>query len=518
MRFFLVLALLAGGIRLAHAQVDTLLTQLNKAIDEKVVYEKEKQQRLKKYHHQLAGIARGNLEQQFRVQSRLAEEYKTFNYDSAFTSVQRLQQMARTMHDSVRIAYARNQLGLVLLSSGLFKETLDSLASQSMHHLPDSIRIDYYFIMGRTYYDLVDFELDRFFTPHYITMGNSYLDSAKHLCRPGSYMFTYLKALRNLKNENSQEAFSDLNQLLARKDLSLHQVAVVASTLSYFYVSREQPEQAMHLLALASIADIKNATKETTAISSLAQLLYMKGDIKNAYVFIQQAMDDALFYGARQRKVHVGATLRMIAAEQLTHVDEQRRIWLIYSSLVTVLVILVVFFAYVTYKQLKKRKIAEKALQESNKIKEEYIGYYFNANSEYLGKIEAFKKSIELKLATRKMDDIKMTVNNINLKKEREELYSSFDAIFLKLFPDFVTVFNSFFAEENKIVLKEGQLLNTELRIFALIRMGIHDNEKIAKILDYSINTIYNYKARVKGKSLLPNEEFEKKIMQIHAL
>ncbi len=518
MRILLVLILLLSGVRWVSAQSDSLLAQLNSAIDEKAAYEKIKHQRLEEYHLQFASTPRANREQQFRIQSRLAEEYKTFSYDSAFTSIQRLQKIAYAMHDTVRIAYAKNQLGLILLSSGLFKETLDSLTSQSMHEMPDSIRIDYYFIMARTYYDLVDFELDRFFTPHYIKLGNSYLDSAKNLSPPGSYMFIYLKGLRNLKNENNQEALSDLNQLLARRDLTLHQIAVVASTLSYFYISRDQTEQAIHLLAQASIADIKSATKETAAISSLAQLLYAKGDIKNAYVYIQQAMDDAVFYGARQRKVHVGATLRVIAAEKLNNVEEQRKLWLIYSSLVTVLVILVVFFAYVTYKQLKKRKIAEKALQESNKIKEEYIGYYFNANSEYLGKIEAFKKSIELKLITKKIDDIKMTVNNINLKKEREELYNSFDTIFLKLFPDFVSVFNSYFAEENKIVLKEGQLLNTELRIFALIRMGIHDNEKIAKILDYSINTIYNYKARVKGRSLLPNEEFEKKVMEIHAL
>jgi DNA-binding NarL/FixJ family response regulator len=80
-------------------------------------------------------------------------------------------------------------------------------------------------------------------------------------------------------------------------------------------------------------------------------------------------------------------------------------------------------------------------------------------------------------------------------------LYFSFDKVFLKLFPDFVTFFNSLFDERDRIVLKEGQLLNTELRIFALIRMGISDTEKIAKILNYSVNTIYAYKTRVKSKS-----------------
>jgi DNA-binding NarL/FixJ family response regulator len=85
----------------------------------------------------------------------------------------------------------------------------------------------------------------------------------------------------------------------------------------------------------------------------------------------------------------------------------------------------------------------------------------------------------------------------------------------LKLFPDFVTIFNSFFEEKDRITLKDNQLLNTELRIFALIRMGISDTEKIAKILNYSVNTIYAYKTRVKSKSRIPNEEFEQKIMEI---
>lgn len=172
----------------------------------------------------------------------------------------------------------------------------------------------------------------------------------------------------------------------------------------------------------------------------------------------------------------------------------------------------------IIFKQVKKLRITQKALLEANRIKEEYIGFYFNANSEYLNKAEALKKSIELKLVTKKLDDIKFIVNNFNLKKDREDLYGNFDTIFLKLFPDFVSVFNSYFKDEDKIVLKEGQLLNTELRIFALIRLGIHDPEKIAKILDYSINTIYNYKARVKSKSILPNEQFERKIMEVSAV
>jgi hypothetical protein len=125
---------------------------------------------------------------------------------------------------------------------------------------------------------------------------------------------------------------------------------------------------------------------------------------------------------------------------------------------------------------------------------------------------------MDLKLMTKKIEDLHFIVDSINIKKERDDLHNNFDRVFLNLFPDFVAVFNSCFKEEDQVVLKEDQLLNTELRIFALIRMGINDHEKIAKILDYSLTTIYSYKTRLRTKSILPNEEFDKKIMTIRAI
>lgn len=510
MFLFLSLARVVAG-----QPLDSFIGELTKVIAAKNKFADVKQQRIDRYKAQLE-TARAQ-DAQFKLLSKLAEEYKAFIYDSAFAYAQKLQALAYEQHDTVRVAFAKNKLAFVMLSAGLFKETIDSLSHQSMRGMPDSIRIDYYLIMSRLCYDLGDYDLDHYFSPKYLALGNAYIDSALQLMPVDSYQYLYSRSLRNIKNENNDQARDDLLLLLDKYTLTEHQVAMTASTLSFYYSAHNQPEEAIRLLAKASMADIRSAVKETSAISSLAGLLYQKGDVKNAYGFVQQAMDDAVFYGARQRKVQVGSILPMIASTQLANVDDQRKRWLIYSSLITLLTILVLVFAVITFLQLKKRKKAERALMESNRIKEEYIGYYFNVNSEYVSKIEQFKKSIEMKLLTKKMDDIKYTVSSINMKKEREELYTSFDQIFLKLFPDFVTVFNSYFSDENKIVLKEGQLMNTELRIFALIRMGIHDAEKIAKILDYSVNTIYNYKARTKGRSLLSGDEFDKKIMSIHA-
>jgi tetratricopeptide (TPR) repeat protein len=497
------------------AQDESEYRELREAINMRQEYDQQKTLRLKKLHELYKQTDQTNNELMFLVLQQLSNEYKTYIYDSAFHYVRKLQQIARRIKDPVKIAYAKNQLGLVLLSSGMFKETLDSLQNSRMDLLPDSIQIDYYAILARAYYDLGDFDKDKYYTPKYTRLGNACIDSAMALCKPASYSLIYLRGLRNIKNGNMPAALKDLTTLLQSHQLDDHQVAVTASTLSSYYISINDEDEAISLLIKAAIADARSSTKETSAMSTLAELLYKKGDIQNAYICIQQAMDDATFYGARQRKIQVGSILPVIASAKLNNVEEQRKIWLIYSAIITVLSILVLIFVIMISKELKRRKAAELALQEANKIKEEYIGYFFNINSEYLGKIETFKRSIEMKLLTRKLEDIKFIVNGINLKKEREELYHGFDKVFLKLFPDFIIVFNSFFKDEDKIVLKEGQLLNTELRIFALIRLGINDTEKIARILDYSISTIYNYKTRIKSKSLVPNESFEKKIMEI---
>ncbi|HYC87166.1 MAG TPA: DUF6377 domain-containing protein [Chryseosolibacter sp.] len=501
----------------ARSQSDTLLTRLNRAILLKGKYEQEKIARISALHRKLDHDFQAT-EGNFALLQGLCNEYKTFIYDSAFSSIRRLQNLAYRLNDPVRIAYSKIQLGFILVSSGMFKETLDSLVNLPVSLLPDTIRVDYYSILARAYFDLGDFDKDAYYTPRYNRLGSLYIDSAKMLCKPESYSYIYLSGLQNLKNGNMRQAERELNDLMENYPLTPQQLAVTASTLSYLYITRKKDDRAIDLLARAAIADIESSTRETSALSTLAEMLYRQGDVLNAYNYIQEAMEDAVFYGARQRKVQVGSILPIIASARVTNESEQKRLWLIYSSVITTLSVLVLVFAIIIFRQLKKRKVAEKALQEANKIKEEYIGYYFNINSEYLGKIESFKKSVEMKLMTKKLEDIKYIVNSINPKKEREELYHSFDKVFLKLFPDFVHIFNSYFKEEDQVVLKEGQLLNTELRIFALIRMGIHDTEKIAKILDYSINTIYNYKARVKSKSIIPNEEFEKKIMQIHAL
>ncbi|HEY4209225.1 MAG TPA: DUF6377 domain-containing protein [Puia sp.] len=515
------------------------LTALNQAIEKSSQYDAEKERTIALLRADLLASNPNDLESRFRRCQPLYEEYKVYNYDSAFHYSRELLRTALRLNDPSRVVYAQLKTGFSLLSSGMFKETLDSLKEIDIKDAPDSLKAEYYALMGRYYYDLGDFDNDAYNTPVYTALGNKYIDSSLRIFAAGTASAVYYTGLKEIKTGNRVAAMSQLWSLLARTDLTDHEVAVTASTLSYIYIYDGHPDTAIQLLIRAAIADIRSSTKETSAIFSLAQLLYKKGDVKNASSYIESAIGDASFYGARQRKVQVSAILPLIEGEKVSRVEAQKRTLVTYSIISTVLLIIVIVLAIVIFRQVNKLKIAQRKiteaheklqaansrlqetnnkLSEANKIKEEYIGYFFNADSEFFAKVEKFKKSLEQRIAYRKWDDIISLVNNTNLKKEKEELLQNFDKTFLKLFPDFIEGFNALFKEEDRIQLKDHEFLNTDLRIFALIRMGIHENEKIARILEYSVNTINTYKTKIKNKSIVPNEEFEQRIMEIKTL
>lgn len=477
--------------------------------------------------------------ERFAIGLQLYEQYKSFKYDSAYSYARQLQEIASQLNDRSRLAQARLKLGFSLLSAGLFKEAADSLHIIAAADLVDSLRMEYYLVMGRLFYDLADFNNDSYHSPAYVSRGNLYIDSALQVGDPQSFAYIYFSALKDIRSGNKDKALVTYRRLMQRPNLTSHEVALTASTLSDIYIQNQQRDSAIGLLIQAAIADIRSSTKETAAAFNLANLLYQQGDVKNASACIELAISDATFYGARQRKVRVSDILPLIESEKLSLVEKQKRTVIIYAIVVTLSLLGVVVLAIVVLKQVKKLQAAKKAiteahrkeqeanqrlqelnhrLSEANKIKEEYIGYFFNVNSEFFDKIERFKKSLEQKVNDRKWEEIRFLVNNIDLRAEKEYLLQNFDRVFLKLFPNFVAEFNTLFVLENRVELREGELLNTDLRIFALIRMGIHDTEKIARILQYSVHTINTYKTKIKNRSFVANEDFEKKVMEIRAL
>lgn len=508
----------------------SLFAELNKEIDKKTEYLKLKEQHINAIRKELENTGiQGDPTKLFKIYLKLWNEYKSFKYDSAFAYACKLQETARLCNQPALINLAKIDLSFVLLSSGLFTEALDTLKTVSVKELADSSKISYYAIIGRTYNDLSEYCSDRFYSTSHTKKCQLYLDSAISLTPRNSFNFYSLSGFKNLTANQNAEANQCFEYLLKNFKLEQTQIAVITSSLGHIAMCNHQSEKSTQYYIQAAIADIRSSTKEAVALQKLAGLLYESGNIQEAYTYIKLAMDDANFYQARQRQKQIASILPIIEHEAMSAVRKEKRRLLWYSVSITLLSLAVVAFFIVIFKQLTKLKESKRIISESNlkleekneqlseanRIKEEYIGYYFNINSEYIHKLDQFKKAIQRKLTVKRIEDIENIIHNIDPKKEREELYAGFDKVFLKLFPDFINQFNQLFPENDRVNLKDLQLMNTDLRIFALIRLGIDDNEKIAKILNYSVNTIYAYKTKVKNKSLVPNEQFEDKVMAI---
>jgi hypothetical protein len=516
----------------SSAKKDSLLAELKKELTRKKFYDDQKEARIKSLKNKLAAAPKNNYKLQYDICSKLYEEYKSHQFDSAYIYTQKLYNISRAANDLPKQYESRIKLGFILLSSGMFKETFDCLNKINTHLLNDSAKLEYYALKARAFSDLADYNNDNTYAPADNAASIKYLDSAIAIAKPGSFEQLMHLGDRQIRTGQTNQPSEYYSRLLDHYNLTAHQRAMVATGLSFFYQGPYQGETKTILLTIGAINDIRSSTKETLAIFTLGEQLYTEGNIKDAYIFIQQAMDDAQYYGARLRKIKIGAVLPIVAAQKIIATENDKQRFLVYFLSIAAVAILITLISFIVFIQLKRLKTKEKIIEEKNvqlekingrltedtHIKEEYIGYFFNVISGYILKLEKLKRNVERKLSIKKYEDILLSVNEINIKKERETLFYTFDHIFLKIFPNFITAFNSLLKPEDQIWPKEHEVLNTDLRIFALMRLGISDNETIANILEYSVNTIYVYKMRIKAKALVSSDQFDHKIMAIKAV
>ncbi|HTE00637.1 MAG TPA: DUF6377 domain-containing protein [Mucilaginibacter sp.] len=534
MRIFIPILLMVffGYSAFSSTKVDSLLTVLKNELNKKKIYDDQKGLRIEDLRRKLAGTSKTNYNAQYDICGKLYEEYKVFQFDSAYVYTQKLLTISQTTKDIVKQYDSKIKEGFILLSSGMFKETFDCLNQIDTRLLNNSSKLEYYGIRSRAYSDLAEYNNDNNYAPSDKAKSIRYLDSAIALSKPNSFELLYNLGTRQFLMDQIQQPSPDFVRLLTHYDLTEHQRAMIATGLSFFYSGPNQAEDRTFLLTVGAISDIRSSTKETLAIFKLGQQLYLDGNTKDAYIFIQQAMDDAQFYGARLRKIKIGAVLPIVAAQKIITTENEKNKFLIYLLSIAAIAILISLISFIVFVQLKRLKVKEKIIEDKNvqleetnnklledtHIKEEYIGYFFNVISGYILKLEKLKRNIERKVSIKKYDDILLSVNEINIKKERETLFYTFDHVFLKIFPNFINTFNSLLKKEDQIWPKDHEVLNTDLRIFALMRLGINDNETIANILEYSVNTIYVYKMRIKAKALVESDQFDHKIMAIKAV
>jgi tetratricopeptide (TPR) repeat protein len=455
----------------------------------------------------------------------LYEEYSSYIYDSAYVYVEKLLDISRALDDKDKIISSTVKLGFCYLSSGLFKECFDILSSLHVGNCSTQTQIDYFTIKSRLYYDLADYNNRPDFRLSYDRKGNEIIDSTIALLPVQSAHYWLAVGLKGMKSDNHHAALDAYSKMINTHDYSEHDFAIATSSIAYLLRLQGKSEEAKLYLIQAAIADIKSSTKEAVALRNLADVLYKEGDLTHSAEYIRRALDDAYFYNARHRQLEIGYILPIIEGERLNVIESQKNKISNFLLFISILLVALLVAFFVIRMQLKRLNLAQQMIRksnenltEANKIKDEYIGYFFNLHSEFIEKMEGFQKFIKRKVAARQYDDLSNIPKELDAHKERIALYSRFDRIFLKLFPHFVTEFNRLLKPEEQIQLKKDELLNTDLRIYALIRLGINDNEKIAQFLDYSVNTIYTYKTKIKNRAFYSSEEFMKRVMAIKSI
>lgn len=531
--------------------VDSLQLVLTKVLANKAHYDQNKDVYIKTIKKDLHSDY-SSLSKRYTNYYKLFSAYKSYVHDSAYVYCKKLNDCAHLLKDKNKISYSEVNMAFVLVSAGMFKEGLDTLKKVNVSSLDENQRYEYLFLQARSHFDFADYDKLADYYAKYSRIGLNYCDSIINSTPANSYANLSALGLRAIRTGDYQNSLKAYDRILQFRQ-SYQDSAINLSCLSYIFFELKQNQKGLSNLIRAAIIDSKHSTKEGVALTNLASYLFKQGDVKMAYDLITHAINDANFYGAKHREATISNIMPIIQTEQVNRIEKQKRLLTMYAYTITSLIVMVFVFTYITVRQLKKLRIADQVilgknadlntvnnsllavnkeldksnrslshinakLDEANMIKDEYIGNFFNIHSDYIEKIDRLKRDIEKRVKEKRFEEITLVLNRLNTGFERENLSHSFDKVFLSLFPNFVTDFNMLFTADHQVQLREDNLLNTELRIFALIRLGIDENETIAKILNYSVNTIYTYKTKAKNRSFIPNDEFEEQIMKIKAV
>ena len=513
-----------------------MLAEVDQAVEQSHRYVTQREARISKARQKYDRARQ--LTARYECGLQLYELYKPFISDSALFFLQQCISLADSLNDRSAAVRCRSLLAIRSVNIGMYDEALcilDSLTSY-IRPLTSDIVIDS-LALGTYYeaYDNVYSELSYY--TRLDDMRQTYLDKARHyeelMLRylPPTSESCFLRLEQRAQNEGRLDDAMKINdEWLTTVETGSHPYALVAL---YRYIEHKLQGDSigmMHWLCESVLADIRNAAMDQGSMWELANELMLKGDIKRASHYISFTSECANRYGSRQRNWQIAPLLSTIANSYKTQSERTtRQLWLMLAC-ISVLALLLLFVLFFLHRRNRQLDVARSALhdtnarlaalndelKQANRVKDEYIGRFLSLCSQYVDKLDNYRKMVNRKLKNKEIDDLFRQTKSTELKEhEIEELNNNFDSVFLHLFPNFVSDFNALLLPEYQVHLKEENRLTVDLRIFALIRLGIDDSSRIAEFLHYSVNTIYNYRARIKNGAIDNRGQFERRVKEI---
>lgn len=545
------MALVACQIASGAGKTDSVFNILNSEIGKREHYTNLKEGKIATIRKELHDTRDPG--RRFDACLALFNEYRSYQSDSAYRYAVMLNDLSSTGNNPQGVAIANMSLMDYYTSVGFFKEATEIKERIRVEDLPARFLPLYYDLCDRYYQNMGGYVAGSAtgLNARYERARLLVLDSLIAVTDPnsGAYHLAVLER-EQIESPSPERALKERQRVLGRYDLTNHEKAIQYSILGRLSLGMGNREDAKYYLALSAIHDIRGDIKETTAAKMLAELLYSESEFDRAYSLIHMAFDDAAFYNSHIRKEETSTTMRRIEVDH--HNILQDRIWRYGVVAVVIFLLLVVTLLLLSKIRKKKFEIEEanRALKEKSgeieeanralsrkteevdnvnrelhtvidqlhevtEIKDAYIMQSLYMNTDFVNRVEEKCLNVVRLLKEKKYDSIKFLPYEIGIKEERARIYESFDRAFLSLFPNFVSEFNSLFAPEDYPVEPDSKELPVDVRIFALMRLGISDPKEVAKYLNLSVKTVYVYRTRLKSKSIVEKGNFEERIMSI---
>lgn len=529
--------------------LDSLYKVLDEAICHSPQYVAQRRASITRLKTEL--INAGSDKERYDYSYRLYDEYKAFVNDSAIYYLRQCINLAEQMANPQQAAYCRSKLAYQCSNTGLYNEALFCLRAINPEELDRQTLSTFYKACNHVYSELAfhgkiedmrkecsekALEYESLMLEILSTDSRDYLQRMEQTC---------------MAQGRLKESLRYNDQWLKKVEVGSHPFAMVAFYRYKEYEMRGDTIQMSRWLAESALADVRNAVMDQGSMWELANLLMKQGDIDRAYRYIGFANECATRFGTRLRSWLISPVVTMIDRQYHAHLEQEQLRTRLFIGAVSLLALLILVSLLYVNRQRHKLAVAHKDLRdsnvrlsevneqlhqsntqltqlnnelstlniqlsESNHVKEEYVGRFLRQCSLYIDKQDAMRRKVNKMVKNREYDELyNMTRTPESKEKELEELYVNFDDAFLHLFPHFVDDFNALLRPEEQVLPETNGRLSTGLRIFALVRLGISDSSKIADFLHYSVNTIYNYRARIKNGAVANRDHFEEMVRRL---
>ena len=539
--FFIMFSCLSGWA--GKVNLDSLYRILDTAIDSAAIYKQQKLDHISVIEKQY--VSARNDQERYQFAQSLYREYIAFINDSALHYIQVCMACAERMGRKDLQMQSELALAYQLADTGFYSEAEIHLKAISQEPLTDDLKITYLTGLNHLYGEMGYYSHDQKLREAFFTKSDAIRDSLLQMLPKDSYSYNSLKSIELNNQRKTAEAMKYSDQWMKLVQPGTREYATMSFYRSEIYRNQGDLEMERYWLIMSALTDIRQAIMDQAALWSLANsLIDEEGNLDRAYKYMDFSWECISYFSTHMRSWLVSPILTRIndKYKESLHQANTNLIWTI-AAISLLVVGLVLLLLYVSRKRRQLALIRNELsarnndlseanqllseineqlrqaiihLNDSNRVKDEYIAKFLSLCSNYIDKLDNYRIKINRKLKAGQHSDVLRMTSSDQLKEdELKELFDHFDTIFLRLFPTFVEDFNALLKPGEAIIPPEKHHLNTDLRIFALIRLGIEESSKIAEFLRYSPNSIYAYRARIKSKAVGNREEFEKQVKEI---